>query len=73
MNNEEHAKKVRTIIIKRMHSKDISIAKLAQLSHMSYKSLYHYIKGDKDIRSGDLLAVLWALKAKLLIKSNGGE
>ena len=68
MNNEEHAKKVRMIIIKRMHSKDISIAKLAQLSHMSYKSLYHYIKGDKDI-----LAVLWALKAKILIKSNGGE
>lgn len=73
MNNEEKAKKIRIVIIKRMNNQGISIAKLAKLSHMSYKSLYHYLKGNKDIHSGDLLAVLWALKAKILIKSNGGE
>lgn len=56
-----------------MKNYDISIAKLARLAHISYKSLYNYIKGNKDITSGDLLAVLLALKTKILIKSTGGE
>lgn len=72
-NNKKNAEKVRKIIISRMKNYDISIAKLAQLAHMSYKSLYNYIKGNKDITSGDLVAVLLALKTKILIKSTGGE